>query len=102
MPDIICTVCRGESATGCAVCNPKMHNPLQEILKDTTIMKALAGDCRKCREYKAKVERLERLVKMGEAVVEDFLPNIGHCVLQDYGRMNDFLMEASELNSTQE
>lgn len=50
----------------------------------------------------AKAEQLERLVKMGEAVVEDFLPNIGRCVLQDYGRMNDFLMEANALNSTQE
>ena len=30
-------------------------------------------------------------------VIEDFLPNIGKCVLQDYGRLNDVLVESSSL-----
>lgn len=33
---------------------------LREILKDTTIMKALAGDCINCRELRAEVERLKK------------------------------------------
>ena len=40
---------------------------------------------------------MKRLVKMGEAVVEDFMPNIGACALQDYGRLNEFLIEAGQI-----
>lgn len=35
-------------------------------------------------------KRLQGLVAKGLAVVHDFLPNIGRCVLQDYQRMNEF------------
>lgn len=35
------------------------------------------------------------LAKMGYEVVQDFLPNVGTCVLQDYGRLNDFMMQAA-------
>lgn len=41
---------------------------------------------------------LKKLVKMGEAVVEDFMPNIGKCALQDYGRLNEFLMAAAAID----
>lgn len=34
------------------------------------------------------------LVRQLHAVVEDFMPNIGKCVLQDYKRLNDTLVEA--------
>lgn len=44
-----------------------------------------------------QIKELQRLVKMGEAVVEDFMPNIGQCALQDYGRLNTFLNEASDV-----
>lgn len=45
----------------------------------------------------AESARLRNLVLMGAEVVEDFLPNIGRCALQDYGRMNSFLVESSKL-----
>ena len=48
-------------------------------------------------QLESQVKDLKRLVKMGEAVVEDFMPNIGACVLQDYGRLNDFLNEAEQI-----
>lgn len=31
------------------------------------------------------------------AVIEDFMPNIGRCVLQDYGRLNDVLCDSGRL-----
>jgi hypothetical protein len=34
------------------------------------------------------------LIQMLVDVVEDFLPNIGMCALQDYGRLNTAMMEA--------
>ena len=49
------------------------------------------------REMRQEILELRKLVKMGEAVVEDFLPNIGNCALQDIGRLNLFLMNASTL-----
>lgn len=39
-------------------------------------------------------ERLLGIVKMGTEVVEDFLPNVGKCALQDYARLNEFLIES--------
>ena len=29
-------------------------------------------------------------------VIEDFMPNIGQCALQDYGRLNTALIEADK------
>jgi hypothetical protein len=50
----------------------------------------------------AELDRLRRelaeadaLIAKGLAVVHDFLPNIGRCVLQDYQRMNEFCSEAA-------
>ena len=36
----------------------------------------------------------DALVATGVEVVEDFLPNIGNCALQDIGRLNHFLIDA--------
>ena len=44
-----------------------------------------------------RIAELESLVKMGDAVVMDFMPNIGRCALQDYGRLNEFLIKAAKL-----
>ena len=41
-------------------------------------------------------ERLKRLVSKGLAVVDDFMPNIGRCTLQNYQRLNEFMVEARE------
>lgn len=38
--------------------------------------------------------RLKGFVATGLEVVDDFLPNIGRCALQDYGRLNDFCIKA--------
>jgi hypothetical protein len=43
-----------------------------------------------------RIRELRELLKMGNEVVEDFMPNVGQCVLQDYGRLNDFLTKAKE------
>lgn len=41
-------------------------------------------------------DELRALVAKGYEVVADFLPNIGHCVLQDYARLNTFMVEAGK------
>lgn len=42
------------------------------------------------RETKSRLVEADALIAKGLAVVHDFLPNIGRCVLQDYQRMNEF------------
>lgn len=37
-----------------------------------------------------------KLIQMLRDVIEDFLPNIGSCVLQDYGRLNIAMIESSK------
>lgn len=44
----------------------------------------------------SKEKDLRELLQMGVEVVEDFMPNIGNCVLQDYGRVNEFLIKSKE------
>ena len=51
---------------------------------------------------KERIEELEKLVLMGLEVVADFLPNIGSCALQDYGRLNQFLIAADKLKAERE
>lgn len=48
-------------------------------------------------DEKAEIERLKALVIQGYKVVEDFMSNIGVCALQDYKRLNEFLIEAGKL-----
>ena len=42
------------------------------------------------------VDDIRAMGKMGYEVVQDFLPNVGQCALQDYGRLNDFMILASK------
>jgi len=42
------------------------------------------------------VEEMIALAKQGYEVVKDFLPNVAHCALQDYGRLNEFMIKATE------
>lgn len=48
----------------------------------------------KARGLIAEPADLRPLVAMGRAVVEDFMPNIRNCALQDYARLNTFLIES--------
>lgn len=47
-------------------------------------------------EPSIEAEAYRELAKMGYEVVKDFLPNVAQCALQDYGRLNDFMMKATE------
>ena len=38
----------------------------------------------------------KELIQMLVDVIQDFLPNIGNCALQDYGRLNTALIEADK------
>ena len=42
------------------------------------------------------VDDIRSIAQMGLEVVEDFLPNVGQCALQDYGRLNDFMILATK------
>jgi hypothetical protein len=48
------------------------------------------------REPSIVEEAYRELAKQGYEVVKDFMPNVATCALQDYGRLNDFLMKARE------
>jgi len=50
----------------------------------------------------ARIAELKQLLRMGVAVVEDFMPNIGRCVLQDYGRLNDFLLATRKITEVKD
>ena len=43
-----------------------------------------------------ELEDMRELAKLGYAVVNDFLPNVSNCALQDYGALNDFMIKAKE------
>jgi hypothetical protein len=58
---------------------------------------APTGTMRTLDEKDIEIQKLKELVKMGREVVEDFLPNVGNCALQDYGRLNEFLMESDRV-----
>lgn len=50
MSDRICTNCRGQTAIGCWLCNPDLHQ---------AELAAMSGDCVKCRQYKQRIAELE-------------------------------------------
>jgi len=52
---------------------------------DDVEMMTLISDCA------MEILNQRKLIKMGRAVVDDFMPGIKHCALQDYGRLNNFL-----------
>ena len=43
-----------------------------------------------------RMKDMRELAKLGYAVVNDFLPNVANCALQDYGALNDFMIKAKE------
>jgi hypothetical protein len=53
-------------------------------------------------QLKTRITELVNLVAMGEKVVEDFMPNIAKCALQDYGRLNEFLLAAKRVRTENE
>jgi hypothetical protein len=55
------------------------------------------SDCKEIEFYARRIADLERLCRKLTEVVEDFMPNIGKCALQDYGRLNDALIESRRL-----
>ena len=60
MSDKICTNCGGQTATGCWLCNPDLHQAkIEEILQDVPLMRKMSGDCVKCGEYKQRIKELE-------------------------------------------
>ena len=46
------------------------------------------------RSNNQEMEDMRELAKQGWEVVNDFLPNVSKCALQDYGRLNDFMIKA--------
>lgn len=43
------------------------------------------------------LQRTYACLAQAVAVIKDFLPNVRRCVLQDYARLNDVLVESSAL-----
>ena len=41
-----------------------------------------------------ELEDMRELAKQGWEVVNDFLPNVSKCALQNYGALNDFMIKA--------
>lgn len=64
--------------SGFVICNP---SPMGA---DDAALIAAAPDLRDC-------------LVQAVAVIEDFMPNIGRCALQDYGRLNDVLKMSAKL-----
>jgi len=48
-------------------------------------------------EKDIEIQRLKEMVAKGKRVVEDFLPNIANCALQNYGELNEFMIESEQL-----
>ena len=63
---------------GCTICDIRTPNPNAETI---------ARDLWQMREALAQAI----------ATIEDFLPNIGNCALQDYGRLNRVLIDSARL-----
>ena len=49
----------------------------------------------------SKCIKLTELCRQAELVIEDFMPNIGQCALQDYGRLNTVLIALADLRREQ-
>jgi hypothetical protein len=54
------------------------------------------SDCKEIEAYARKISELESLGRKLTAVIEDFMPNIGKCVI-NIGQLNDALMESARL-----
>jgi len=47
-------------------------------------------------DYEAENAELKRLLKMGLEIWDEYLSQIGTCVSQDYGRLNEFPIECKK------
>ena len=69
------------------------------LLTKVSLRKSCEGTqpyiCHGLATARARLAEADALIAKGLAVVHDFLPNIGRCVLQDYQRMNEFCSEAA-------
>ena len=63
--------------------------------RDTANLKRLIAANADNERLRSRLAEADALIAKGLAVVHDFLPNIGRCVLQDYQRMNEFCSEAA-------
>ena len=67
---------------------------------DTTNMEVVTtGTLKALDEKDIEIQRLKEMVAMGRRVVEDFLPNIGQCALQNYGELNEFMIQSAALEN---
>ena len=66
----------------------KMTEELRQELEEAYVEYLKQLEC----EHK----ELKRLLDAAEEVVNDFLPNLSNCVLQDYGRLNQFLIDIKQ------
>jgi hypothetical protein len=73
-----------------------MSDLIEQMRRHVASYRTLTKHRQACLDMCDEIERLTALVKMGEEVVMDFMPNIGKCALQDYGRLNEFLMAAAK------
>lgn len=48
-------------------------------------------------DARVKIHELTNMVAKGKRVVDDFLPNIANCALQNYGELNEFMIESEQL-----
>ena len=65
------------------------------IYDDRDDINILANDARKVVQNLEEAGSDTKLIQLLTEVVEDFLPNIGVCALQDYGRLNEALIASS-------
>ena len=52
-------------------------------------------------KLEAEIKQLTILAKDAEKVIEDFLPFVGQCALQDHALLNDVLVRLHRLKSTE-
>ena len=83
MSDIICTNCRGESTSGCWLCNPSFHAPLT-----TTFV------CVGCTERDQRIAELE--AKLDEIADEVSEGNICVCAEHKIDHIRHILKEQGD------
>jgi hypothetical protein len=86
----------GNSAKACVYCGLGAEE--QYLCKAGFPGCSRADDQMLCREAAVGYERdeLRKLVRKGLDVVLDFMPNLPNCAIQDYARLNEFMIEAAK------
>lgn len=74
-------------------------NPRKSVLVDDEgcTIAVLSTPNENAEQVAQKIIRTQNCLRDAILVIEDFMPNIGRCVLQDYGRLNDVLCLSREL-----